>query len=182
MSLFAERLHDPALIEEAFRLRAQNLSLMMIANQTGIPHSTIGDYLKGQGECFYEIRCEWCGREAVKFSHTARFCSQSCKDAARRGEPFAIEIVCAECGEHAIKIRPNARFCSEKCRNRARVRHQHGPFEIVCVVCGKHAIKVRSNARYCSERCKNKASHKRAALRPSRAEYWRRRRAMGLSA
>lgn len=79
MSLFAERLHDPALIEEAYRLRAQNLSIRAISERTGIPHSTLGGYLKGEGEAFYEMECAHCGEPILAFRPHRRYCSKRCE-------------------------------------------------------------------------------------------------------
>lgn len=67
-----------ATVRRAHELRERGLPIHTIAALLGVPHSTLGEHLRGQGETFYDLRCEECGSEMVGFNASKRFCSMSC--------------------------------------------------------------------------------------------------------
>jgi hypothetical protein len=69
---------DPAKLRQARELRAENVSLRVIAALTGIPRSTVGEHLRGVGETVAEIHCEWCGAETIAFSAKRQYCTPTC--------------------------------------------------------------------------------------------------------
>jgi Homeodomain-like domain len=59
----------------ALALRAGGLSIQQVADRLGVPHSTVGQWLRGRGE-WYEVReCELCGERFIRASGAQRFCT-----------------------------------------------------------------------------------------------------------
>ena len=79
----------PSKLREVRALRERGVSITMIAALTGVPRSTVGDLVRGEGETVYEIRCERCGKEAVAFSGKRRFCDGTCARTAWNHEHLA---------------------------------------------------------------------------------------------
>jgi hypothetical protein len=80
MAVYGEKHHNPAMINEAFRLRMdEHMPIRAISEIVGIPRSTLGEYLLGQGESFHEFPCKQCGREMFAQVSTKIFCSHRCK-------------------------------------------------------------------------------------------------------
>jgi transcriptional regulator with XRE-family HTH domain len=78
----------------ALALRANGLSIQQIADRLGVPHSTVGQWLRGRGE-WYEIRdCELCGEPFIRASGAQRFCTPQHANKHRRlfRPPRAIDI------------------------------------------------------------------------------------------
>jgi hypothetical protein len=78
---------EPRKIDEARWLRARGLSVRLIAQATGLPRSTVGELLKGEGETLLELRCEGCGGDFVAFRSDKRFCDPDCYQRWYRGRP-----------------------------------------------------------------------------------------------
>lgn len=60
--------------QRAYRLRDENFSITEIAEQLGIPRSTIGDWLKGEGEFFRDAECVDCGAHILIVSSRKFYC------------------------------------------------------------------------------------------------------------
>jgi hypothetical protein len=75
----------PEKLRQMRELRERNLPIRLISRLTGVPKSTVGNILRGQGEVVYDLRCEQCEREMVALLATKRFCSQLCYQRWRHG-------------------------------------------------------------------------------------------------
>ena len=78
----------------ALALRAGGLSIQQVADRLGVPHSTVGQWLRGRAE-WYEVReCELCGERFIRASGAQRFCTPQHAGKHRRlfGPPRAIDI------------------------------------------------------------------------------------------
>lgn len=79
----------PEKVREVRALRERHLSVTMIAARTGVPRSTVGDIVRGEGEAIAEIRCEHCGADIIALGIGAglrRFCDRDCWNRAHAEE------------------------------------------------------------------------------------------------
>jgi transcriptional regulator with XRE-family HTH domain len=68
--------HPPGRVATARALRREGLSIREVAARIGVARSTVGDWLKGEGEPLYVKTC-WCGERFVARHGKARSCSQA---------------------------------------------------------------------------------------------------------
>lgn len=96
--------------------------------------------------------CAHCSGEFTTPPSLARikYCSRSCYDAARKGNPIAPpkERTCARCGRQYKSYALVSEFCSRKCRDQQ--------VEKKCIRCGTPFMAKESHAdrrKYCSKPC-----------------------------
>jgi len=75
-------------VSDVERLRVDGLSIAEIAQTTGIPRSTVGDWLRGvpAGPHLYAFECEWCGDLATSRYARQRFCCKEHNIAAQNAK------------------------------------------------------------------------------------------------
>ena len=103
-----------------------------------------------------EMTCEMCGQKFIARYHgNNRFCSEKCKQMARRIECREIRI-CAYCGKpFEIENYEKVTHCSVACERKDR--HKNAYEEKICPVCGKKfTVKKKFHQKYCSTKCAHK--------------------------
>ena len=85
----------------AFKLRAEGLSIKEVAERLGVSRGTVGHWLHGVGERVLIRDCQLCGERFVTHSTRRRFCSLSHAQKYRRlfGPPATADLL-RERAEH----------------------------------------------------------------------------------
>lgn len=72
--------HSLTLKDRALALRLDHgLSVRAIGERLGVPRSTVGGWLGGQGECHFTRDCLLCKHTFFAGSDLARFCGSRCR-------------------------------------------------------------------------------------------------------
>ena len=103
-----------------------------------------------------EMTCEMCGQKFIARYHgNNRFCSDQCRQKARRIECREIRI-CAFCGKpFEIENYEKVTHCSVSCVQKDRRKNSYE--EIICPVCGKKFTAMKHlHQKYCSKECAHK--------------------------
>ena len=66
--------HPESVKQHARALRREGKSIRAIARELDVPHSTVGDWLRGEGEVTYIQTC-WCGERFIAHRAHAGSCS-----------------------------------------------------------------------------------------------------------
>lgn len=112
---------------------------------------------------WFNIKCEYCGKEVLNVTRRRRFCSKKCRDSGtykRIGRKRGKEVNCAYCGAvlwaQPRHIKNNKkRFCS---REHYALYIQSHAFNAICAVCKKSfrttptQVKFR-HRKLCSKKC-----------------------------
>lgn len=110
----------------------------------------------------YQNKCEHCGEPFRSTNASSRWCSQRCRNFARRGQFKYGTRPCFVCGKEFQIRDPRVECCSLRCSTeKGKALKSNPPEERTCLGCGaKFTTKSGTNAglyRYCSARCKFKA-------------------------
>lgn len=140
--------------------------------------SMMGDAAHAPQRIGHRRFASWCrecrGRFVAGTQHAA-FCSQSCRDAARRRQSrhsrdAATSVLvrrCEACLSRYVSAIPRQRFCSATCRKRARhdASRVASPRRTTCAnaACRGDLRQPRAGQQYCSTRCRV-AAHRAARL------------------
>jgi len=77
----------------AYRLRAEGLSIVEVAERLDVPRGTVGAWLRGWGERCLIRECALCGERFVTDTALRRFCSRAHQAKHKRlyGPPTGVE-------------------------------------------------------------------------------------------
>ena len=97
----------------------------------------------------YECICDHCVKPYLTRATRSRYCSGSCKAAARRKDPDRVpEAVCLLCGGPFLLYKKALLFCSKECNYRAKQKPLRS-----CAHCGKDFRAPGTATVCCSRKC-----------------------------
>jgi hypothetical protein len=113
----------------AYKLRAEGLSISEVAERLAVPRATVGGWLRGVGEHARVGACELCGDHFVTSSPTRRFCTpahahkhRDVRGGGERVPAYAADLLrkpatfpertCRLCGDRFTPTNGRQRFCT----------------------------------------------------------------------
>ena len=121
-------------------------------------------------ECFRnqakQFTCEHCGcqyRMLNSQNKGTKYCSKTCKDAARSN----VTLTCQHCDKEYESIRwraPKSKYCSMECLHTSNIK----PPNHICQFCNKEYHRkphLKESSKYCSVKCRGKAQRSKISRR-----------------
>jgi hypothetical protein len=116
----------------ARNLRAEGFSIREVAEQLGLPPSTVAGWLRGVGKCHRLGTCQLCGEPFVTSSPRRRFCTEAHAQKYRaifappagaiadpRKTPAFRDRLCELCGQRFTPSNGRQRYCTPAHRDQA---------------------------------------------------------------